>query len=264
MPIIILAIKSLRNRWFTISLTIISISLSVALFLGVERIRHEAQAGFTNTVSGTDLIVGSRTSPVQLLLASVFRLSDLPNNISWESYLAISTLPSVKWSIPVSLGDAHKGYRVLGTNEDYLNHLQFGNKQHLSLKNGKWFDAENGAVIGSEVADVLGYSVGSSIVVSHGSGDVSFLQHDQHPFNVTGIFQRTGTPVDRTVHVNLTGIDAIHADSKMAESHNHDPLAGVHHEPGHYRICGTRWSVDYRNFCGIASEKRRPERSEDD
>ncbi len=225
MPVFTLAIKSLRNRRLTIALTILSIGLSVALFLGVERIRHEAQHGFTNTISGTDLIIGARTSPVQLLLASVFRLSDMSNNISHHSYEAIAALPQVKWAIPISLGDTHKGYRVLGTTYNYYTHLQFGNRQHLRLGKGEWLEDTSGAVLGAEVADKLGYRVGSSIVVSHGSGEISFVDHDSHPFTVTGVLERTGTPVDRTVHVSLGGIDAIHAEINMGESHRHDPLA---------------------------------------
>lgn len=225
MPVFTLAIKSLRNRRLTIALTILSIGLSVALFLGVERIRHEAQNGFTNTISGTDLIIGARTSPVQLLLASVFRLSDMSNNISHHSYEAIAALPQVKWAIPISLGDTHRGYRVLGTNNNYYTHLQFGNRLHLRLGKGEWLEDTSGAVLGAEVADKLGYRVGSSIVVSHGSGEISFVDHDSHPFTVTGILERTGTPVDRTVHVSLGSIDAIHAEINMGESHRHDPLA---------------------------------------
>ncbi|MFW2366884.1 MAG: ABC transporter permease, partial [Desulforhopalus sp.] len=225
MAVLLLSIKSLKNRWLTVLFTIVSISLSIALFLSVERIRHEAQAGFTNTISGTDLIVGARTGPVQLLLASVFRLSDASNNISWHSYNSTAAMSQVKWAIPISLGDTHKGYRVLGTNENYYKHLQFGSKQHLSIEKGHWFADEHGAVIGAEVAISLGYSVGSEIVVSHGTGDISFINHDQHPFTVAGILERTGTPVDRTVHVSLAGINEIHAEITMGENHQHDPLA---------------------------------------
>ncbi len=98
---LILALKSLGNRKLTAGLTIASIALSVTLLLGVERIRTEAQTNFTNTLSGTDLIVGARTGPVQLMLSSVFGLSDATNNIRWESYETISGHPGVEWSIPI-------------------------------------------------------------------------------------------------------------------------------------------------------------------
>ena len=235
MAILSLAFKSLRNRKVTVGLTIVSIALSVTLLLGVERIRREAQTSFTNTVSGTDLIVGARTSPVQLLLSSVFGLSDATNNIEWKSYEAVAVHPGVAWSIPISLGDTHAGYRVLGTTGAYFDHFRYGRRQALQMQTGGWFASEEGAVLGAEVADKLGYQVGSDIVVAHGSGDISFIKHDAHPFHVEGILARTGTPVDRTVFVSLAGIDAIHAGMDPAGDHGHDPLTAhgmsvPHHE----------------------------------
>jgi len=223
-----LTFKSLRNRRFTVGLTVTSIALSVVLLLGVERIRREAQTSFTNTISGTDLIVGARTSPVQLLLASVFRLSDATNNIQWDSYQAISAHPAVAWSIPISLGDSHRGYRVVGTTGAYFEHFRYGRKQRLQMRQGAWFDHEDGAILGSEVAAKLGYRIGDEVVVAHGAGDVSFIEHDEEPFTVTGILAPTGTPVDRSVHVSLAGIDAIHEGMNAEhEEEDFDPLAAA-------------------------------------
>ena len=223
-----LSLKSLRNRHVTVGLTVLSIAFSVALLLGVERIRREAQASFTSTISGTDLIVGARTSPVQLLLSSVFRLSDATNTMKWDSYQAIASHPGVAWTIPISLGDSHCGYRVLGTTRAYLDHLRYGRKQSLNLREGEWSEQDDGAVLGSEVAATLAYAVGDLVVVAHGAGEVSFIEHDEHPFHVTGILAPTGTPIDRTIHVSLAGIDAIHADMTGAPSEEDvDPLAAA-------------------------------------
>ena len=225
MIILRLAIKSLLNRKFTVGLTVISLALSVTLVLGVERLRHQAQNSFTNTISGTDLIVGARTSPVQLLLSSVFGLSEATNNLSWQSYESISDHPGLAWTIPVSLGDRHKGYRVLGTTSAFFDHFQYGLKQSLQMQTGSWIASEDDAVVGAEVAVKLGYRTGVDLVVAHGSGDVSFVNHESHPFRVVGILERTGTPVDRTVFVDLSGIKAIHAEMNAVEHHDHDPLA---------------------------------------
>ena len=103
------------------------------MLLGVERIRKEAKAGFTSTISGTDLIVGARSGPVQLLLYSVFRIGNATNNISWQSYQDIARNPNIQWTIPISLGDSHKGYRVLGTNADYF---KSRNKPMVNLRIG--------------------------------------------------------------------------------------------------------------------------------
>jgi putative ABC transport system permease protein len=207
-----LALKSLGNRRFTTILTIVSIALSVTLLLGVERIRKEARTSFTNTVSGTDLIVGARSGPVQLLLYSVFRIGNATNNISWESYQEISQNPSIEWTIPISLGDSHRGYRVMGTNADYFERFRYAGGRRLELASGRVLEGVFDAVLGSEVARNLNYRAGDPIVIAHGAGEVSFIDHDNKPFEVVGVLKSTGTPVDQTVHVLLEGIQAIHID----------------------------------------------------
>ena len=207
-----LAVKSLKNRKFTTILTVASIALSVTLLLGVERIRNEAKASFTKTISGTDLIVGARTGPVQLLLYSVFRIGSATNNISWQSYQEIARNPNVKWTIPISLGDSHHGYRVMGTNADYFQHFRFAGGRRLEISEGRIFEGVFDAVLGAEVAKALGYRLRDPIIIAHGAGKVSFIKHDDKPFTVVGILQKTGTPVDQTIHVRLEGIEAIHID----------------------------------------------------
>ncbi len=212
MFILSLAIKSLRNRKFAIGLTTASIALSVALLLGVERIRRETRSSFTNTISGIDLIVGARTGPVQLLLYSVFRIGNPTNNISWESVEDIAQRPEVQWTIPISLGDSHQGYRVMGTTAAYFEHFRYARDRQLTLVDGDRFQDVFDVVLGAEVAAALGYELGDRIIIAHGTGRVSFIEHEDKPFTVAGILARTGTPIDRTLHVSLEGIEAIHID----------------------------------------------------
>ena len=219
-----LALKSVRNRRFTAALTVLSIALSVALLLGVERLRQESRETFASSLSGTDLIVGARTNPVHLLLASVFRIGYTTNNVSWETYRKIAALPEVAWTIPLSLGDSHRGFHVVGTTHDYFDHYRFGQDRKLELVEGERFNDADGAVLGAEVAAALGYRLGQSIIIAHGSGDVAFALHKNHPFRVVGILARTGTPVDRAIHVSLEGMDAVHAAEDAADA---DPLAAA-------------------------------------
>ncbi len=225
-----LAVKSLRNRKFTAALTVLSISLSVMLLLGVERIRSESRESFTATISGTDLVVGARSSPVHLLLYSVFRIGNPTNNLRWESYRAIADRSEVAWTIPLSLGDSHRGYRVVGTDDNYFRHYRFALDRALVFAQGRAFEDERDAVLGSDVARKLGYRAGDPIVIAHGAGDVSFVLHEDLPFRVVGVLAPTGTPVDRTVHVPLAGIDAVHAD--LGPAGTHDPLAAALHGMG--------------------------------
>jgi putative ABC transport system permease protein len=212
MMLLRLSLQSLANRRSTALLTILALAISIALFLGVERVRTGARASFANTIAGTDLIVGARSGSVQLLLYSVFRIGNATNNITWESYRDIADRPEVAWTVPISLGDSHRGFRVMGTTDAYFEHYRFRGNAPLILAKGERFNDLFDAVLGADVAADLGYKVGDPIVVAHGLGAVGFTKHEDMPFRVSGILAKTGTPVDRTVHVTLKAIEAIHVD----------------------------------------------------
>jgi len=205
-----LALGSLLARSLTVGMTVLAIALSVTLFLGVEKVRTGARASFADTISGTDLIVGARSGSVQLLLYSVFRIGNATNNVTWESYQDIAARSEVDWIVPISLGDSHRQFRVMGTTPAFFDHYRFRGGRSLRIGAGAGLDDLYDTVIGAEVAATLGYEVGDPIVVSHGLA--SFTAHEDQPFRVAGIIDRTGTPVDRTVIVSLAAIEAIHVD----------------------------------------------------
>ena len=207
-----LALQSLRNRALTASLTVLAIAVSVMLLLGVEKVRTGARQSFGDTISGTDLIVGARSGAIQLLLYSVFRIGNATNNITWASYQDIAKGPEVAWIVPLSLGDSHRGFRVLGTTLEYFTKYRYRHGQPLAFAAGQPFKDLFDVVIGADVAASLGYKVGDRIVVAHGVGSVSFVEHEDKPFQVSGVLEKTGTPVDRTLHVSLEAIEAIHVD----------------------------------------------------
>ncbi|WP_339081170.1 ABC transporter permease [Pseudomonas sp. TMP9] len=208
-----LALASLGNRRFTAWLTVFAIALSVCLLLAVERVRTEARASFANTISGTDLIVGARSGSVNLLLYSVFRIGNATNNIRWDSFEHFAEHRQVKWAIPISLGDSHRGYRVMGTNPTYFEHYRYARSQPLQLSSGRAFaDDPFEVVLGAEVAQALNYQLDQELVLAHGVATISLVKHDDKPFKVVGILKRTGTPVDRTLHISLPGMEALHVD----------------------------------------------------
>ncbi|MEM8630656.1 MAG: ABC transporter permease, partial [Pseudomonadota bacterium] len=205
-----LALGSLKSRSLTVGLTIFAIALSVALFLGVEKVRTGAKASFADTISDTDLIMGPRSGSVQLLLYAVFRIGNATNSIAWDSYEDIASRPEVDWAVPISLGDSHRQFRVMGTTTEYFERYKYRDGRSLAFADGEVMDDLFSAVIGADVARQLGYSVGDPIVVSHGLA--SFTEHEDTPFVISGILEKTGTPVDRTVIVSLEAIEAIHVD----------------------------------------------------
>jgi putative ABC transport system permease protein len=211
-PVVRLAAASAWNRRAALSLTVLAVALSVMLLLGVERLREQARDAFAQSVSGADLIVGARGSPLQLMLYAVFRIGEATHNMNWKSVEAIAAHPAVAWTIPLSLGDTHRGFPVLATTHDYFEHFRTGEQRPLKIAAGRAFDGLFDAVLGAEVAEALGYRLGQRITLAHGSGASGLAEHTDKPFTVVGILARTGTPVDRTVHISLEAMEAIHLD----------------------------------------------------
>ena len=214
--ILVLALRSAWNRRGTLSLVVLCVALSTLLLLGVERLRNDVRENFSQSVSGTDLIVGARTGAMQLMLYAVFRVGGATNNVRMDSLEAIAKHRAVAWMVPLSLGDSHRGFPVLATTAGYFEHFRYGDKQPLALAQGRPFAGDRGGlydvVLGAEVARSLGYRLGSRLTLSHGGGEMPGSEHADKPFTVVGILQRTGTPVDRTLHIGLQAMEAIHLD----------------------------------------------------
>jgi putative ABC transport system permease protein len=189
------------------------------VLIGVEHLRAEVKNNFERSISGVDLIVGSRTSGINLLLFSVFKIGNPSNNIQWNSYQNIISKSQVAWSVPLSMGDSHQGFSVIGTTDDYFEYFKYADKQAISFTQGKAFKRLYEVVLGADVARDLGYSLAQSLVMSHGTGKVSFTHHDEHPFKVVGILKPTGTPADQSLYIPLQSIDILHQTE-----HVHDEL----------------------------------------
>lgn len=210
--LLVLALRSAWNRRLTLSFTIAAIALAVTLLLGIERLRQEARESFSQSVSGVDLVVGPRGAPIQLLLYAVFRMGESTQNLSWQSVQMLAENPEVAWMIPLSLGDSHHGFPVVATNAEYFKHFRYGERQPLSFSQGCAFEGLFDAVLGADVAENLGYHISDRLTLSHGTGEIALAEHADKPFQVVGILKRTGTPVDRSVHISLEAMEAIHLD----------------------------------------------------
>ena len=239
------AYQSLLYRLSGVALAIAAVAISVFVLLSVEHVRNEARSSFASTVSNVDLIVGARTGEINLLLLSIFRIGNPTANISWESVEEISEQPNVEWVVPISLGDSHKNFRVVGTSAEFFDRYKYGQSKPLVFKSGERFTNTLDVVVGAHVATDLAYGLGDELVLSHGMADTSFTHHDQVTFAVSGVLATTGTPVDNALFVSLEAIEAIHADEdsehhdahadhdEHAESEHHDEHAD-HHEHAHH------------------------------
>lgn len=205
-----LAMASLWYRRRVLALVTLTLTLSITLLLGVQYLRTEVKQSFTNTVSGTDLIVGARSGQLNLLLYTIFHIGDATNNIRWSTYQQLQEDERIGWLVPISLGDSYRGHRVVGTSEQFPEHFRYGRDQTPELAEGEWFDDVFDVVLGARVAREHGHQLGDDIVLSHGGGRTSFSNHKDTPFTVTGILAPTGTPMDQAVYIGLDGLEAIH------------------------------------------------------
>jgi putative ABC transport system permease protein len=218
-----LVLASLWSRRVMATLTCTSIGISMLVLIGVEHLRAEVKNNFERTISGVDLIVGSRTSGINLLLFSVFKIGNPSNNIQWNSYQDVVNKSQVAWTVPLLMGDSHEGFSVIGTTNDYFEYFKYADKQKISFMQGAPFKRLYEVVLGADVAKNLEYNLHQSIVMSHGTGKVSFTHHDDHPFKVVGILNSTGTPADQSLYIPLQSTDIIH----QAEHVDDELLASV-------------------------------------
>ncbi|HMV35324.1 MAG TPA: ABC transporter permease [Turneriella sp.] len=227
-----LVFASLINRRVIVFLTALSVALSVFLFASVEKLRDGARASFTHTVSGTHIVAGARSGQIPLLLFSLFHLGSPTSNVSYASYMKYRKHPAVAWALPLSIGDSHRGFRVVGTSPFLMKYYRYRNGQQLKLAEGSYSLARFKAVLGSTAARELGYKVGAPLVLTHGISDVQGIHdHEESPFTVEGIFEPTGTPFDKGIYISLESAElmhdehgAEHAEGKGQHDHQADPV----------------------------------------
>lgn len=209
-----LALASLRSRKLTTGLTVASIALSVTLLVGIETVRAGVRESFAGTIRGVDLIVGARGGTLQILLSSVFGIGSPAGSVKLSTMQRWAEHPAVKWVVPYSLGDSHRGFRVIGTTPEFFERYRYRQNASLTFTAGGPAVGDTDVVIGYDVAQRLGYAVGTPVVVVHGLQDIGTSSHDAHPFKVVGILARTFTPIDRSVYVTLEGIEAMHEEEQ--------------------------------------------------
>ena len=196
--------RSLLNRRFSLGLIVVALAAAVALYVSVQNIQRMTRVSFENSIAKVDLVAAARGSDIQILLHTVFGIGESAALMSAESAEAVAALPQVAWRVPVSLGDSHRGFRVIGTTDGMFDHVLAG-RQSRALGFAKVLEA----VIGADVAAALGYAEGDGLVLQHGVGDYG-AAHDDLPFRIAAVMQPTGTPFDQAIFIPLQASEAIH------------------------------------------------------
>ena len=207
----------MRSRIIPTSLVTISLMASMVLLLSIERIQQGTEEGFNQSISGVDAIIGPRSSSLELVLYTVFHLGRPTNNITTKTINDVKQRSDISWLVPIALGDSHRGYRVIATEPNYFQHIRYGNNQPLAFSKGAPFTELSEATLGSDVAEKLNYSVGSEIQITHGSIESIGSKHDDFSFTVTGVLNKTGTPIDQAIFLDLKGYELLHLGWKSGK-----------------------------------------------
>ncbi len=205
-----LLFKSIHSRALPVALVTITLMASMVLLLSIERIQKATEQGFNQSISGVDVIIGPRSSSLEVVLYTVFHLGRPTNNITMQTIDDIKKSRDIDWLVPIALGDSHKGFRVIATDKNYFKYVKYAGDKQLVFASGGAFAEISGAVVGADVAKKLGYEVGSSVYISHGSGKSTGKKHDDFSFKVSGVLDKTGTPIDKAVFVDLKGYELVH------------------------------------------------------
>lgn len=221
-----ISIQNIKSKPLYSILSVFILSLSIALLLGIQQIKISFKNQIENNLSNIDLVVGAKGSPLQLVLASILHLDSPTGNISYKDAKKIANSPMVKSAIPISYGDNYKGFRIVGTTEEYV--LLFG----AEYKSGRSVTKTMEVVLGSTVAEQLGLSIGDTLLSSHGLMENSIEVHSDK-LTVVGILKPTSKVIDRLIITNLESVWDVHDhhDGEHQEVENH--LEQHHQEENH-------------------------------
>jgi putative ABC transport system permease protein len=205
MKTIALSWRYLWSRPLGAALNVLLLSLGLASITFLLLVSFQLNKAFDKDLAGIDVVVGAKGSPMQLILCGVFHIDVPPGNIPLKAIKTFEQNPLVASVIPISLGDNLRGFRIVGSSHEYIDH--YG----ATLAQGRIWDAPMQVVVGSIVASKLGIQVGNTFVGSHGLGAGGHL-HGDHPYTVVGILQPSGTVIDRLIVTDTASVWKVHED----------------------------------------------------
>ena len=210
--------KNIVDKKLSSFLCILLMTLGIAMISLLMLLGKQLQDKFAKNISGIDLVVGAKGSPLQLILSSVYQIDNPTGNIYLDDVQAIAQNPMVKEMIPLSMGDNYTGYRIVGTNKKYFEHFK------TKIADGAMFKGNLEVVLGGQTAQNTQLKVGDTFASSHGL-DSEGEKHAESNYKVVGILAFNNSVVDNLILTSLNSVWSIH-DHK--DEHHEEGEA--HHE----------------------------------
>lgn len=236
----IIVLRSIRVRLLASSVTVAMVAIAVALLLVLMSLREAASQAFRRGTGNIHLLVSADASPLVGVLNGLFYANAPANPIAWAKYEEIKNSFPWQWAIPTQLGDSFRGSPVMATTPEFLSNFEPVSGKPFQFASGKAFAEDFQVVAGSQAASEYGLSVGQKIVFSHGTGASreGGHEHADHPYEVVGILNSTGSAHDRALFTNLQSTWIIHAEDRRekAEQAAHEEEAEHDHAHDHEHV----------------------------
>lgn len=210
MNILQLSFRSLRAKPAATAVSLLLLTLGVAIISLLFMLNQQLEEKFQKNISGIDMVVGAKGSPLQLILSAVFQIDYPTGNIPLDQAKALQRNRFVARAIPLAYGDSYRGFRIVGSDKEYLDLYE------ASLAQGAVWEAPFEVVLGAQVAEATGLSVGDEFYSAHGMV-AGAEEHDEHPLRVTGILAPSASVLDGLILTAVESIWAVHA-------HEEEPL----------------------------------------
>jgi putative ABC transport system permease protein len=209
MNVFTISIKNFLNKRLTNGLSIMLMALGVGIISLIITINKQLDEKFSNNIKGIDMVIGAKGSPLQLILSSIYQIDAPTGNINYQDAKTISKNPFIKKAIPISIGDSYAGYRIIGTDTNYLAHYK------AELESGKMFNQPLQCVIGFNLAQKLKLKIGDKLNSAHGldnEGD----KHEKHDYKITGILKYNNSVIDQLIITQLESVWEVHDEASKS------------------------------------------------
>ena len=202
---------SLRSRLFNTFLSVLLTAFGLSIALLVIQFSNHVQKSLNTDGNNIDIVIGAKGSPLQLVLSTIYHI-DIPNgNILYDDAKKFINHPQISKAIPLALGDNWKGFRIVGTTDEYIKHYK------AEIIQGRNWNKDYEIVIGSSVNLKINNKIsGSHGIIEGGSS------HSDIKYNVVGIMKPTGTVLDRLILTSLNSVLDIHGLQEIHEHHQND------------------------------------------
>lgn len=199
-----LLLANLRYRWLPNLLTLVLFAVGIALMVLILLVSQQISAQRTQNIANIDVVVGAKGSPLQIVLSSIFQLETPTGNIPYAEAQKWARHPTVAQAVPLSMGDSYQGFRIVGTDSNYLKLYQ------AEFQRGEMWKGAGEVVIGATVAKQLKLQIGSTFEGAHGLADSVLAHEGEHIYKVVGILKAQGTVPDRLILTSLQSVWEVH------------------------------------------------------